>query len=288
MAKSLEEKRKQLESLDGVKRNLSKLSRVGEGPGQQLADALKQGDFAQASKQLKDLAQKLQDKSLNAQEKKELAKQLSDLQKQLQQLADMKDRAEQLKKSVPPDMLKKELEKLAQDAKQLEQLKQLAEKLGQCSKCMGKDGESTGKELESALAEAKKIADQMMDEEMRQAKLDEMLDDLQECRGGMCQGEGVKNNARGKGRGAGEREEAEDKTRSRDVRSRTKIHRGPASIVGRTSGKNFKGESRLELRQEAATAARAADEAVTRQKIPAEYRDHTRDYFQNLNGSLKD
>ena len=62
--------------------------------------------------------------------------------------------------------------------------------------------------------------------------------------------------------------------------------KGEATYAGRTKGFNLKGDSKLEFRAAAADAARAADDAVTRQKVPREYRQHTKDYFDRLNQTL--
>lgn len=293
LAKTLEERQKELSGVEQIRRNLGKLSDPGEGPGKDLANALKKGDFKEAAKQLRDLEQKLKDQNLDAAEKEKLAKQLEKMKDQLEKMADLTERAEQLKKSLPPEMLKQELEKLAQDAERMKQLKELAEKLGECGKCLGKE-DGNGKELEQAMADAQSALDEMLKDEQSKQMLEKMLDDMAECRGGMCEGNAesdrirVTKNSRGKGRGAGEREEAPDDTKGRQTRSPSDIHPGQSFIVGRTQGNTFRGDSKVEIREAAAAAGRAADDAVTRQKVPREYKEHTREYFEKLNGQLRE
>lgn len=290
LAKKVDEERRQLDSLDLMKRSLQKLAQATEGPGQKLAQALKQGDFKEASKQLDQLSKQIQDKKLGESERKKLAEQLSDLKRQLEKAAALSDKAEQLKKSLPPDALKDELAKLAKDAEKLDQLQALAEQLQRASKCAHGEGGPADKELQEALVQASKITEELARDELKQAMLEAMLDDLQECRGGMCAGKlpGIADNARGKGQGAGPREEKDDATRSRLSRSKSQQNQGPISIVGPASGKQFRGESLIEIREQAAQAGRAAEEAITRQRVPRDYQDHAREYFDRLNGSLQE
>ncbi|MFO0948733.1 MAG: hypothetical protein U1D30_22885 [Planctomycetota bacterium] len=293
LAKTVEEKQKELNAVDQIRRSLNKLSDPGEGPAKDLADALKKGDFKEAAKQLRELEKKLQDKDLDAAEKEKLAKQLDKMKDQLQKMSDLGERAEQLAKSLPPEMLKQELDKLKQDAERMKQLKELAEKLGECSKCLGKDS-ADGKELEQAMAGAQQALDEMLKDEQSKQMLEKMLDDMAECRGGMCEGNKesqrvrITKNGTGKGRGAGEREEAADETKGRESRAPSEIHPGQSFVVGRTKGNSFRGDSKIEIREAAAAAVRAADDAVTRQKVPREYKEHTREYFEKLNGQLKE
>lgn len=290
MAKAIENKKRDLDSLKMVKQNLSKLPNLQDGPGKDLAKALKQGDFKEAVKQLDMLQDALNKQDMNPEEKEKLAKQLDQLQKQLKQLANLEEREKQLRKSLPKEVAEKEIAKLREQAQQMKQLQELAEQLKQCSECMnsgGKDGEEDGEKMQAALDKAKQLVQELMQDEENAQMLETMLDDLAQCRAGMCQGLGeMPGEGMGRGQGAGDRPEKEDDTRSRKTRAQSELHQGPAFIVGKTEGKSFKGESSLEMRGAVAEAARAADEAVTRQKIPREYRDHTQDYFDKLNGEL--
>lgn len=291
LAKTLEDKKRDMNSLNMVKQNLSKLPNLQEGPGKDLAKALKQGDFNEAVKQLEQLQELLKNQEMDPEQKEKLAKQLDALQEQLKQLANLEEREKQLRKSLPKEAAEQEISKLRQQAQQMKQLQQLAEQLKQCSQCMkaGSNDSMDGQKMEDSLEQAKKLMQEMMQEEKNAQMLEEMLDDLAQCRAGMCQGIGEKpGNGMGRGVGAGERPEEEDATRSRLTRARSELHKGPSFIVGKTQGKSFKGESTLEMRAEVAEAARAADEAVTRQKIPREYKSHTQDYFDKLNGQLNE
>lgn len=287
LSKAIEERRRELDAVEQMRRSLSRMPSVREGPAQELAKALKQGDFKEAAKQLQELQKKLGERGLNAKDKDKLAKQLSELEKQLKEMSNLSQRMEQLKKSLPPDQLQKELAKLAQDAERMKQLKDLAEKLGQCSKCMSETGEgkANSQELEQAMADAQQLLEELMKQDQAAELVNKLLEDLADCQGGMCQGErpGM---GMGRGRGFGERPEAEDKTGAREVKAKTNLTKGPVFLAGQTEGRSFRGESIAEIRTAAATAGRAADEAITRQKVPKQYQAHTREYFDKLNGQL--
>lgn len=293
LAKTIEDRKRELDSLNMMKQNLSKLPNMTDGPTKDLAKALKQGDFKEAAKQLEKLQEMVNDKNLASSEKEKLAKQLDQLQKQLKDLADLSEREKQLRKSLPKDVAEQEIAKLQAQAQQMKQLQELAQQLKQCSECLNghlQPGENADpKEMQAALEKAQQLVSELMKDEENAQMLETMLDDLAECRTGMCQGMGdqvAPNPGLGRGTGIGERPEKIDDTRSRMTRASSELHKGPAFIVGKTEGKTFKGESTLEMREAVAEAARAADEAVTRQKVPREYRKHTQDYFDKLSGQL--
>ena len=284
LAKTIEKRRERLQAIEQMRRALAKLSSLQQGPGQKLAQALKDGDFKEAKRQLQQVQKKLQSGNMTAEQKKQLAEQLANMQQQLQKLSDLSKRAEQLRKNLPADMLQQQLSKLAEDAEQLAQLRDLAQKLGNCSQCLsGRNGD--GQDLTQTMMDAQTLLDEMVRDEMAREVLEGMLDDLGQCRAGMCQGEGV-GNGLGRGSGVGDRPEAKDQTRARKTRSRSKLHKGPAFVVGRTPGQSFRGDSKLEIQQTVANTARAVDEAITRQKVPRDYREHTQEYFQELNNQL--
>jgi chromosome segregation ATPase len=289
LAKAIEQRRRELDSVQQMRRSLSRMPSLRDGPAQQLSKALKQGDFTEATKKLQELQKQLQRNKLNAEEKAKLAKQLADLEKQLKDLANLQQRIEQLKKSLPPEQLQKELAKLAQDAERLKQLRDLAEKLGQCAKCLSENSSDANslKNLDQAMTEAQTILEELMRQDQAAEMVNKLLDDLAQCQAGMCQGDGQQQGrAMGRGRGVGERPEAEDKTGERAVKAKTELSKGPVFLAGQTEGRSFRGESLVEIRQAAAAATRTADEALTRQKVPKQYQKHAREYFDKLNGEL--
>lgn len=299
LAKKLEERQKELDAVDNMKRSLSKLAETPAGPAAEMAKAMKQGDLETAAKELNKLKEQMEKGALNESERQQLAKQLDQLKEQMGNMANLNERAEQLKKSLPPELLQKELAKLAQDAQQLEQLKELAEKLGECSECLSK-GDLSQEAIDSMVAASKELQQMIRDAKERQM-LEEMLNDMAECRGGMCEGKegglknqiGAKASSQGKGigqsGGPSEQQQARDdeETRQRKLRVQGKPRQGPVSVVGTAPGGSFRGESKLEIADAVRSASSAAEEAITRQKVPRDYQQHTRDYFERLHGQVK-
>ena len=95
LAKTIEKRRERLQAIEQMRRALAKLSSLQQGPGQKLAQALKDGDFKKAKRQLQQLRKNLQNGNMTAEQKKQLAEQLANMQRQLQKLSDLSKRAEQ-------------------------------------------------------------------------------------------------------------------------------------------------------------------------------------------------
>jgi hypothetical protein len=55
-------------------------------------------------------------------------------------------------------------------------------------------------------------------------------------------------------------------------------------VTGKTDGPIFAGQSEQQVQEAVAAASREADEAITHQPIPPDYRDHAREYFERLSG----
>lgn len=298
LAKSLEERQKELSSVDNMKRNLSKLAETPEGPAEELSKSLKQGDLQHAANELKKLQEKLEKGELSKEQREQLARQMSQMKDQLSKMANLSDRAEQLKKSLPKEMLEQELAKLAKDAKQMEKLKEMAEQLGKCSECLSK-GDLDPEALEAMIAAGKELQGMLKDQKEMQM-LEEMLNDMAECRGGMCEGKDGKKlgqggqglHGKGIGKSGGPSEAQEDRqdaeTRSRKMRANGQPRQGQVNVVGTVEGGKFRGDSKFEIEEAVRTASTAADEAITRQKVPKEYQQHTRDYFERLHGQVKE
>ena len=310
LSKSLQEEKDKLKSTEAMKNSLAKLPTMNDGPAQEFGEAVKDGDFDKAGEELKKVMDKLTEGKLDEKDKEKLAKQLQKMAEQMRDAADLKKKEDELRKSLPPGSkaLKEELKKLEMQKQKMDQLKKLADKLSQCSKCMGgqKAGDQPGaaskggmseqqmKEMEEALAGAQDMLTQMQSDAETSEAMSMMMDELSQCKGGMCQGQtpgrmrNMSDMARGAGIGAGDREEAADKTGSRQTRIRGELHKGPAFITGRTKAGQFRGQTSAEIRTEVASAAQQAEEAVSRQKVPRDYKEHTRDYFEQLNQGLND
>ncbi len=301
LAKQLEEKRKSMDEVDALKRQLNKLQAGQQNETQKLAQSLKQGDFKEAMKQLEQLNKKLSDSKVSPEQKKELAKQLEKLKKDIDNLAKLGQKADQIKKSKLPEGEKKaQLKKLEEEAKKLSSLKKLADQLQKCADCQnGQQPGQMNKEMqEMAMKEAQNLLDQLDKSDMASQTIEEMIRELDNARKGCCNGEGEGNNpgmgdmpggnnqgdnAKNRGRAAGYRDEKETATKSKEQQSSSQANKGRIQIVGRAESKNTRGETVLDAKTAIAEAARGANDAVTRQKVPIDYQEHTRDYFNKMN-----
>jgi len=166
----VQQRRKNLSAVEKMQRQLAKLQAgMARDAVSQLAQALRRGDFKQAAKLAKQLADKLRQKKLTAEERKKLAQQLKKLRQQLKKLAELEQRRKQLKKAgLPPGILEKELKKLAKEAAALKPLADVSEMLSQCQKAMAAgDSDQAAAALEEMMQKMTELGQQL-----------EQLDDL--------------------------------------------------------------------------------------------------------------
>lgn len=305
LAKDFEQRRRQLGAADKVAEQMKQLKDLEKGPADKMADALKNGDFQMAVKELKMLRDKLENGQLDADAKAALEKQLKQMEDKLLKMAQAHEKARQnLKKQI--DELKKKgqhqqakeleekLAQMRQQKNQMELAKQLAEKLGQCSKCM-QNGDQAGaakamSKLEQQLADLQQEADEL-------AMLDEAMSDLEMAKDSMsckkCGGEGCQacmggGNRFGKpgmglGRGRGTGPRPEEKTDSRFYNSKVKQQtgKGAALVVDFVDGPNMKGKVQQQVQSDFEAAESGDADPLTSQQLPRGYREHTMKYLDS-------
>ncbi|HUY87753.1 MAG TPA: hypothetical protein VMV10_03370 [Pirellulales bacterium] len=311
LAKDLEKRRQKLGGGDKLQEQLKQLKNIQQGPADKLAQAMREGDFRQALKEIKQLRDLLENGKLDAENKAQLAKQLEQMEQKLMQVVkahqkleqDLKKQAQELRKqgrNKEAGDIEKQLAKLAQKAPQMEQLQKMADKLGQCSKCM-KNGDQAGAKaamdaMKAELADLQQQADEvaMLDEAMSELEMAKDSMGCKEC-GGMgcraCQGGnnpmGRPGMGLGRGRGQGPRPEEKTNTGFYDTKANLKRGKGAAVVIGSVDGPNMKGQVQQEIQTEF-EAARAADEdPLTDQQLPRSYREHAKKYFDGLREGKK-
>jgi len=137
------------------------------------------------------------------------------------------------------------------------------------------------------LEEAKDLLEQIASNDNARQMLNEMLDELAEARSGMMDSKSDQVRAARSmynkgGVGAGPRDEAPDDTKSRLSKANTFQNKGRVFATGLADGKSVKGDFKLSMAEIAAGSSKAADEAVTRQRVPREYEQFAKEYFQGL------
>ena len=208
LSKEIDKRKQQLGGADQLKKELEKMKEIEKGPADKLAQAMKEGDFQAAQKEMQKLQEQLKAGELSKEDEKALAKQAEQIKERLQnKMEQHKQAREDLQKQIEEKMkqgdlaeaekLQQKLDKMNQEADQLEQkLGQMAENLDQLAQAMkqgGKEGQ------QKAAQQLDKIAQDLKDlqkdlQEME--NLDELMDQLADAKDAMkcehCNGEGCK------------------------------------------------------------------------------------------------
>jgi hypothetical protein len=305
LAKDLEKRRQELGGSERIKEQLEQLKNLAQGPADKMADAMRHGEFQKAADELKKLRDQIENGQLDPQKKAELAKQLGEMEDKLRKLADAHRKArEDLKsqiaekraagKNKEADDLEEKLAKLEKQAAQMQRLEKMAGQLGKCGQCLkqgdGKNAANALGDLEAELAQLAKSAEESQ-------LLDEALDQLADAKGALgckfCNGKGCKHcqgggfgegdgDGLGRGQGHGDRPEKKGETSSYDTHVKQKLSKGQAVVTDRVDGPNVKGRVEQEVRTEFDAVVGGSADPLTGQKLPREYRDHARTYFDTL------
>ncbi len=310
LSKELENRREKLGGDDKLKQQLSQMKDMKNGPAEKLADALKNGNFDKAMKELDKLKEQLKDDKLDPEKQKQLGEQLDAMRQNLEKMV---EKHEQVKKELERQMqqmaaagktdeakkLQQQLNKLQQQGSQMNRLKQLA---GQCKQCAEslKNGNASGAkealdQLAGQVGDMKKQSDELK-------MLDQMLDQIGQCKGD-CAGEGKFGNNPGenddfkmgdgdrltglapggnKARAEGRRPESKTGTKFYDSNVKQKMNKGAAVAVGDAEGPNMKGEVQQAIKAEVEAARHDSADPLTGQRLPRSQREHAKEYFDSL------
>lgn len=318
LKKQLDERREQLGSPEQLRQALAKLPEVEQGPMKDLSKAIREGDFAEAQKQLESLAKQLGDESLAAEQREELQKQIESLRDQIaketertaqakSQLQQQIERARAEGRTEDEAKLRQQLAQVESQAKQNQSLQQLAETMNRAAESMsqGKAGEAS-----AAMQDLADQMGQMREDQEQWEDLQDALDSLaqskqqmrcESCSGRGCpacqgqgqadamaagnsdsEGTGKPGNGLGRGTGQGERPEEATETGTYDTQVRSKPQAGPGIIAGLADGPNRKGVSREEIKNAVMGAISDQVDPLENQTLPRVERDHARDYFDRL------
>ena len=260
----MNERRKELGSAEALKKNLQNMEKFEQGPAEELANALKKGDFQKAEESLEKLMKDLESGKLDKAEMEQLQKQLEQLQKNLQQSSQAHEQAkqnlqEQIKQaqqsgdSQKAGELQRKLDQLQAMDSSMAQMQQMSDMLSKCQNCM-KNGDQQG--LQEALSEMASQLSDMNASDSQLQDLDQLMDKLSECKNGMCQGMGSRmmsenpGRGMGEGQGEGERPEEENEVDFFQSQVRDKMKQGQTYFGGKIGGENRKGVSRLAVQEE--------------------------------------
>ena len=314
LTESLKDRQKQLGSPEAMNRQLRQLNQMNNkgGPAEQLAKDLAKGDLQKAAQDLKQLQEKIASGKMTEPEKKQLQEQLAEISKQLEKVANQEEKKKQLDNALnngglSKEQYDKEMAKLDQQKKSMEDLKKMADKLNEAQKSLTK---GDMQKAADALGMTQQQMEQMAQQLQEMESLDGALADLQEAKSGMNgEGEGKGDGANqfgdgmgrfgrngrsnngmglGQGRGQGARPEAPDDTASYDTKVKQQYTKGKAILEGTgPTSSQMKGRSLVNIQGELETAAGAAADALSNQKVPRTFEHHIKDYFDKLNEKPK-
>jgi myosin heavy subunit len=305
----IEEKRRELGGAEQLRRQLENLKGLGGGPTQELASALRQGDYSKAMEALQQLKQKLTSDALSEADKKELAAQLESLQRKLQELQQQYEEARrELETKMAAaqrtgnleaaNQLQQKLDQLRAMQSPMNQLNRMAQALGQAAESLQQgDSRRAAEQLQQA---ASQLAQMQAESETLQA-CETMLDELETMSeawsddpqlaasenfapGGMGGSDSNNMGGRGlgRGRGYGDRPEQATDTQSYESRVAAKLQRGKAVVTGSVGGPNVPGESFQSIQQAIQSDYTEQTDPIEDIRLPRDQQQHTKEYFQKF------
>ncbi len=307
LKKQLEERREQLGSSEQMRKAMSQMKGLSEGPGEKVAKSIEKGDFDKAQEAVKDLADKMRNGDLSEKEKEQLKNQISQMKDAMQKVSEQHeqkkqelqqkiDKARQEGRGNDAAKMQEQLNQMQQKDGQMQKMSQMAESLNKAAQAL-KDGDSS--EAADALEQMSDELGEMADEMSELEDLQDAMNDLsqskdqmrcQQCQGAgcqACQGNGFgdgQNPGSGLGRGAGQgdRPESEDDTNTYETQVRGNVKKGKAIIAGFADGPNRKGITREDVKIAVESAISEESDPAENQSLPRTEREHTQQYFNQL------
>ena len=310
LSKELDERKKKLAFDDKFKQQFNNLKDLKKGPADAAAQAMKKGDFRKAVEEIEQLKKKLADGKLDEDQKKQLAEQLNQMKDALQKTADaheeakqevakQMEKARQAGDTQQAQKLQQQLDKMQQQKPTMQQLQKLAQ---QCKECAGAMQAGDAKQAQQALDKLGKELDAIAQSQEEMKMLNEALDEIADAKKAMA-GDGDKEGdgkelgdqlgmqaggknqkgppgmGLGEGRGKGERPEQRGKTGFYDSKVSQNVGKGAAVVTDLVEGPNKKGEVTESIKSAFESAKQASDDPLTGERLPRDYRDHAKEYF---------
>lgn len=312
--KAIEDQQKKLGQANSLKDRLEQLKEQTQGPADKMSDAMKEGKFGEAEKQLAKLAEKIAKGELSKEDTNNLIKQMDDMQKQLEQVKkEFENKKRDLERQIQDaaaegDLqraaeLQEQKEQLEQQQRQMQQLEKLAQQAGKIGEAMKQAQQNGGKLNEQQMQDLQQAMKQM-GQEFKEMELDakqmeqlkEMMQKMDQMKEGMKGGKpGQFGNGDGKsddeggrgmgdGKGKGDRPTNDDGDGNfYDSQVKPDVKPGEVARIGKVGGPNRKGMSTAEIESSIREAAKNTDLTPDElQSIPFYQREHVRDYFKTL------
>lgn len=297
LKEAMQKRRDELGSSESLKKNLANLKSLDKGPAEKMTEAMKDGEFEEASEELQKMMDDLESGNLSDEQKSQLAKQMEQMAAALEQAVAEQELAKQaLEKQLADAQLGGDIEKVAELRQQLAEKEAQDEQFAELA-MMAAEMKNAKESLDKGdQAGAKKAMENMkamvgkLGADAKQLKeLDELMDGANACKNcanGRLAGKGGKEPqwkpGSGEGPGGGPRGEEETDTKHIESQVRTDMQKGETIYGGKAGGANRKGVSREETKQAILTAEAEDAEALDNIPLTKKQRDQSREYFESL------
>lgn len=285
-----EQERKQLaEQLQKMADVADKLAKEHEQAKRDLEEQIRQAQAEGDLKKAADLQKKLEKREAVDRQMGQLKKAAENLQKAGKAVEPKPNKGQQTAKGQPN---KGEPSKQGNEQK---------ENSGDSQSGESKDGKESGdsqqqmQEAQKALEDLAEQIEQMEIDDQMQQQLQDLEQDLQECKDGIngCQNPGDKPGGKkskkgdfqkGEGRGHGEREQQEGETGEYKSKVKGAIQKGETVKTGNADGNNLPGSSAAEARELIKSEMSRQSDPLEDQQLPRSQREQAKEYFEKLRG----
>lgn len=307
LANEIKKRRDQLGGADEMRKQLNQLRDLKDGPAKRMSQALKNGDLKKAISEINQLREKIATGKLSKAQQKQLVEQLKQMADKLQQMAqahetakqELQKQIERLKAAGDRDAagkLQNKLDKLNRQNAQMQKLQKLAQQMAQASQSVGegKTQEATD-QMNAMVAELSEMEMDASEMAMLEAALAELDASKESMNCSSCQGAGCsecqgavggrtpgRGQGMGQGRGEGDRPESATSEQFYDSKTKGKVGRGKAVVVGEAGGPNRPGQALEEVKEAIRSANIDDEDPLTNARLPKDHLEQAKQYFEAL------
>lgn len=315
MQDQIEDKRRQMGTGESLKKQLASVKKIEDGPAEQLADAMKDGDMEAASEQVQSLMDKLDKEQLSKEEQQQLAKQLEQFEKALQESIDKhneekKELEEQIKQAQAAgdkqkaEELSEKLDELKQKDADMQAASDLKSAMSQASECLKSgDCKSASQKLSKMKGQLSKMAADAKNAESLK-ELNRSMNDSKrssscsKCNGqgcSQCMGKGSQSSSWQKGKGGGKNGKGignsrstsnegdhQDDTKSYETQVRGNVGEGELAMGGQIGGENKKTPSNNEFKETVLSTEVEEADPIEQARLPKRERDISKEYMDSV------
>ncbi len=216
---------------------------------------------------------------------------MADMQKKLKEMAeghkkkmaDLEERIKQKREAgqkQEAEELQRQLDRMVMQNQQMKQMEKMGEKLGECAKCLQEGKKEEALEgLEAMQANLNEMKQQLDEMEM----LDAALDEISEAKNHACKAwaawASVPATAWAKDAASAIVPRSGTDAKFHDSLVKQKTGKGAAIVTGFAEGPNAKGQVTQEISAQLEAAKSESADPLTDQRLPRDYRDHAKGYF---------